>query len=354
MIGGAEQHLRNIAINYAKRDYNIYVLITRNIFTNQWNNLGENIFPIPPNSHVDKYDLAHVLKQIYYLSRSANLTFTFSSHTYINGMLGILRRVSLLRTKHLVFRESTTLFTRYHGFKILTYRVLYWIGYGASDLVICQTQRMKTQLIQNIKKASNWHVKVIPNPIELQLVKHMAKEDSLVNIRGDYIVAAGRLIPVKGFDILMESYSALRQEFPNLSLVILGEGPERDSYKRLIKSLNIENSVHLIGHVSNPIPFFKGAKACVVSSLVEGFPNVLLQMMAVNDIIVSTTCAGGIDNIMGLFTCDPNSVHQLTSTIIKALDSASSINTQAQFNEFLSKNSLDNYIQRLERYVDEQ
>jgi glycosyltransferase involved in cell wall biosynthesis len=74
-----------------------------------------------------------------------------------------------------------------------------------------------------------------------------------------------------------------------------------------------------MGHVDNPIPYYKKAKLCVVSSIKEGFPNVLLEMMAVNDSVVSTLCAGGIEKIPSILKVEPNNINSLTSAIGFAL-----------------------------------
>ena len=61
------------------------------------------------------------------------------------------------------------------------------------------------------------------------------------------------------------------------------------------------------------------AKVCIVSSLVEGFPNVLLQMMSQNEKDSINHLCGGIENINGLFTCSPNNIDALAQKINEAL-----------------------------------
>src|SRR5690606_20880375 len=113
----------------------------------------------------------------------------------------------------------------------------------------------------------------------------------------NFIVTAGRLIHEKGYDILINAFAELKEKYPDLKLIILGYGDLKQELIYLATSLNIEQDVIFWGFVENVYPFFKKAKACVISSRVEGFPNVLLQMMSQNSNVVSTTCAGGIDTI---------------------------------------------------------
>lgn len=71
------------------------------------------------------------------------------------------------------------------------------------------------------------------------------------------------------------------------------------------------------------MPYFKHAKACVISSIKEGFPNVLLQMMILNPVIISTNCAGGIDEIPGIYLAEADNVNSLTTAVNTALSTNS-------------------------------
>ena len=242
-----------------------------------------------------------------------------SSHPYLNAYLGILKRVGYLRSL-LVTRESTSVFLRFKGLKRWTYRISYWLGYPSIDLLICQTTEMKTQLVDSFSFLTNKKVIVLENPIDVATVMNRADEDINDAIfEQPFICSAGRLIPLKGFDVLIKAFSLLSNEFPQHKLLILGDGAEKSKLQQLAADLGLGERIVLRGFVSNPFVYFKKAETCVVSSIREGFPNVLLQMMALNGKVVSTRCAGGIGDFNSVELVDVNNASHLAIAINRQL-----------------------------------
>ena len=243
----------------------------------------------------------------------------FSTHPYLNAYLGFLKRIGYIESAVIV-RECSSVFTRYSGLKRLSYKIAYRLGYPSVNIVICQTDLMRSQLLHFNSFISCRKVIVRENPLDLENVRsraavHLKDQDADNN----YICSAGRLIAIKGFDILIKSFSKITLQNKDLKLLILGDGIEKENLIRLIKDMDLEGRVILRGHVDNPIPFFKNARLCVVSSIQEGFPNVLLEMMAVNSSVVSTLCAGGIENISSIIKAEANNVDALSCAIQRAL-----------------------------------
>lgn len=236
-----------------------------------------------------------------------------SSNAYINAFIGLLKRIKYLKSDVIV-RESTQIFTRFTGVKKASYSLAYSLGYPGVDLIICQTDQMRDQLLNYNTFINPEKIICIPNPIDVKLIERQIVKNEIIN-NGKFIVAAGRLIQLKGFDNLIRAFKNITECYPDLQLIILGEGPERNNLLALIKELDLENRVILKGFVNNPYSYFKKAKCCVVSSLHEGFPNVLLQMLSTNSAVLSTDCAGGITDIPGLITVKAGSVSDLQSGI---------------------------------------
>ena len=234
-----------------------------------------------------------------------------SSNAYVNAFIGLLKRVGYLKSIVIV-RESTQIFTRFKGIKKASYSLTYYLGYPSVNMVICQTDQMRAQLIGAKKFLDPNKIICIPNPISLKLIKHQLMKNEIVD-HGKFICAAGRLIPLKGFHLLIRAFKNITESFPDLKLIILGDGPEHKALSSLIKELKLENWVFLKGFVNNPYSYFKKAECCVVSSIQEGFPNVLLQMLSTNESVLSTECAGGISDIPGLVTVKVDSVPELQS-----------------------------------------
>ena len=107
------------------------------------------------------------------------------------------------------------------------------------------------------------------------------------------IVAMGRLVPQKGFDLLLSAFAAVHFRSPDIQLTILGEGPERPALEGQISALNLSLEVRLCGIVENPSEILCRSDVFVLSSRFEGFPNVLLEALACDLPIVSFDCPTG-------------------------------------------------------------
>lgn len=340
--GGTEQCLRMIAaagrgqIIYIQKD-DAYRIEPFNGYTPQFITKGSMLLGF--------------LMLIPRLAKYRNKGYTIlSSAVYLNGWLGILKRIGYLKSE-LIFRESTTIFSRFKGIKRITYELLYRLGYPAAGLVICQTDAMRNEFIKYVNFIPRGSVVTLPNPIELGKVTAKAEQDDLPELN-NFVCAAGRLIGVKGFDYLIKAFHAIAAEYKGLKLVILGEGPDQTNLMQLIRALNMQKQIILKGFVENPYPYFKKARVCIVSSTKEGFPNVLLQMMALNDTVVSTLCAGGIQDIPGVIKVKPGNVEALSAGLTGGLRLIDLGNRRALFDQYLFDRSPEVFVESLrEQFV---
>jgi len=346
-LGGAEQHLKNLVFFFSKSFNQINIVFLKKRDVDAWNDLPSNVKIEYSSFNTEKGGIFFLIKKIYKISKKNNIDYTFSSHTHINGFLGFLRFLKIFKTDKLIVRESTTILTRFAGLKLFLFKMQYLLGYRYNDLVICQTDKMKNELEKYLHVAKKWKRVVIQNPVDLNKIAQLSYEKITLPFESEFIVTAGRLIQLKGFDILIEAFSKITKKYKKLNLIILGEGEEKNNLQSQIKRHELSNRIKLLGHVNNPIPYFKAAKVCVVSSLVEGFPNVLLQMMSQNSRVVSTTCAGGIDKIEGLFTCEPKNVTELANVINNALNFKDVSEIRKKYDIFLSNNTVEKYVERI-------
>jgi glycosyltransferase involved in cell wall biosynthesis len=100
------------------------------------------------------------------------------------------------------------------------------------------------------------------------------------------IVSAGRLVPWKGFKVLIETM----RQLPAWHLVILGEGPQRQLLKKLIDELHLNDRVHLLGTVSRPDVFAwcKTADVFILNTHFESFSYQVVEAMYSGVPVVST------------------------------------------------------------------
>ena len=113
-----------------------------------------------------------------------------------------------------------------------------------------------------------------------------------------FIIAAGKLAPWKGFDYLIKACKLINDKHINFKLSILGDGPDKSKLIELSEQLGIKNKINFLGYVKNPLKYLKNSDIFVLSSLVEGMPNVLIEAMMCGCSIVSTDCDTGPKEIL--------------------------------------------------------
>lgn len=105
---------------------------------------------------------------------------------------------------------------------------------------------------------------------------------------GKLILAAGRLVEEKGFDVALRAFAHLQD--PEARLVILGEGPCRAALEALAASLGVGHRVEFPGFVADIRPWLDRARAFLLSSFYEGYAAVVVEALAAGRPVVSTDC----------------------------------------------------------------
>jgi len=159
--------------------------------------------------------------------------------------------------------------------------------------IIVQTDESRIWLHQHFPKIN---VDVIPNPISypLPLQKGNTLDPNIVlQKHRNLILASGRLHKFKQFDLLIKAFCCIKNEHHNWDLVILGEGEEREYLDNLLIELKARDRIFLPGSVGNMSDWYQRADLFILSSSVEGFPNVLLEAMSYELPCISFDCDTG-------------------------------------------------------------
>lgn len=111
-------------------------------------------------------------------------------------------------------------------------------------------------------------------------------------------IAVGRFNPEKNYPLLIKSFHRVQQRYPNTSLIIVGDGPDRGTILELISTLNLKSKVKLLG-VRRDVPSLLSASDFfVLSSKWEGFGLVVAEAMSCKINVLATDC-GGVAEVLG-------------------------------------------------------
>ena len=163
---------------------------------------------------------------------------------------------------------------------------------------------------------------VIHNGVDLDFWREPVTEpDDAVPL----IVAAGRLHPVKGFDLLMEAFAAVHQRFPAARLRIIGEGAERAALEARAERLGVSEAVEMPGWVGREAlrEAYQKASVVAVPSRSEGLGNVAIEAMASGAVVVASA-VGGLPDVVqegktGVLV-PPEDLEALTDALIQMLE----------------------------------
>lgn len=205
----------------------------------------------------------------------------------------------------LLSRVSTRVFISEHNAFSLTFgavtvprhRILYWIirsAYPFADGMVAVSDGVAARL-KAIPRVRPEKVHRIYNPVDAveveqkasQPLQHPWFQDHEVPI----ILSVGRLVKQKDFPTLIRAFAEVRKQ-RHTRLIILGHGAEYELIAQMIQKLNLSNDVEMTGFIANPYTFMARASVLVLSSVQEGFGNVLVEAMACGTSVVATDSPG--------------------------------------------------------------
>lgn len=333
--GGAERNTINLLRNLNKENYTISLLLAEK--------KGDFIKDVPESIPIFSFDARGLLKiflnLIKYFKEEKTDIF-ISAFPRFNAVSLLAKRFSGGKAK-IIITEHLSFFLLYKNAKTISHRFIarflfpYFMNffYPDADAIVCVSKGI-AQEISLISNRTN-KVKVIYNPVADSKILEMAEKQidhpwflnpfgsAQDELKIPIILMVGRLSKTKDQPTLFRALSLIIKKQP-ARLVIVGNGTEENKLTKLASKLNLSKNILFLGFQDNPYKYMKRASVFVLSSLQEGFSNVIVEAMVCGTPVVATDCRSGPgeiiqDGINGLLV-PPQDQIALAGAILKILN----------------------------------
>ncbi|RZM81162.1 glycosyltransferase [Pseudoalteromonas rubra] len=210
------------------------------------------------------------------------------SHLLFPNMLNVFL-CRLFNYKSQIVCHSS--FERFEGSKI---EVFIKKLYGSAHSVICVSKEMANQAKCFLGKPGC--VEAIYNPHDLEKYEALAEKNVQLYF-DDYFVVVGRLIKSKRINDIID---VLKKTETKENLLVVGDGEEYHTLLSHVKELGMDSRVKFTGSVDNPYPYIRNAKAMLLASETEGFPNCLVESLALGVPVITSNCKTGPAELLGV------------------------------------------------------
>jgi glycosyltransferase involved in cell wall biosynthesis len=219
----------------------------------------------------------------------------FHSHGYKgNILLGLfplsVRKLPIVSTLH--GWTSTKWLSRMRIYELLD---------SFSLRLIDRVVLVNSAMLQHPRLSSNRKkIAVVENgiPDSFDLPPQSSDEDIVSFCSGGQTFCAiGRLSKEKGFDVLLRAVKCAVGENPDIRLLLIGEGREREALATLTADLGMSRNVMLAGYRDSAFQYLRFCKGLVISSFTEGLPIVLLEAIREGAHVIATS-VGGIPDVL--------------------------------------------------------
>lgn len=199
--------------------------------------------------------------------------------------------------------------------------------YPLADRIVAVSGEVKQDLVDRFGITPD-RIVVVPTALDVEDIRRHAGVPS-PRLPRDWqrplVVAVGRLVPLKGFDLLIQAFARLPLPLRG-GLVIVGDGPERERLGRLADELGLAAAVHLVGALDRPWATMALADVLVLPSRSDAWPSVLGESLVLGVPVIAAACSAGVRAYLGEGSCGmlvpPGDADALAGAMVRMLTSA--------------------------------
>jgi len=323
-IGGAEQLTVNLINEWIKKKIEIELILLSNKGSLSKKIINKNILKI---KYLNVNRLKNSFLPLINILRKSNPEIIWvnmwplTSIAILSWMLSG-RKGKIFITDHNSLKYQINNYSRYKFLNKLFLGITYRFACGIST--VSKDVRDELSKITFISKKK---IRVIYNPVAVGKTKLKKLFDSNEKKWNDKFklrfLSVGNLKKEKNYECLIKAFALLPKSL-DAQLTILGDGPLKNQLYSLINKLNLKDEIFMPGQVLNPYSWYKSADLFILSSVSEGFGNVLVEALECGLPIVSTNCFGGPKEILenGKYgkLVEVNNVNDLKNGIIEQLN----------------------------------
>lgn len=287
-IGGLEQVVVNICKTIDRKQFNVSVLCLRNtgFFAPEVEKLGIKVFLLKQRQNGTDY-LSFLKVAKIFKEEKIEIIHTHNTQPFIDGTLGAL----LSGVKTIIHTDHARNFPDKKR-----YMLAEWLMSNFAYKIIGVSEHTSQNLIKYVRIPPQ-KIMTIPNGIDgtrynIVIDKVKKKKELGIKNNGPIIGLGVRLTEQKGITYLLNAMPEIIKSFPDITLLIAGEGEREDILKKEAKDLGVDKNTLFIGPRYDIPGLLKVFDLYVLPSLWEGLPMVLLEAMAAGCPIVATNVGG--------------------------------------------------------------